>query len=204
MTTIRAYQNKEHIATGRTMKDGRFYQVFPTNVHFTNEAAWRDSIQEKYFISFTSDTAAAAATPVAPSPASYTFHTSRHNILHHILPAGRYYIGDLCYAMKDTIYHDVFGDTAYSDGYYIINDGCFLVAGTAYGDGAYKGSNNFEYGVDAGILGIASMGVCNPESDVSGGTLHTFTRPVECTFKDGCFAFHSGRFHLTIDTAQCT
>jgi hypothetical protein len=188
MTTIRAYQNKECVATGRTMKDGRFYQVFPTKVYLTNEAAWRDSIQEQYSISFITDAAAAGRT--------YKYDKNTH----HILPAGRYYIGDLCYAMKDTIYDSVFGDTAYSDGYYTTKDGDFLVAGTAYGDGAYKGSNNFEYGVDAGILGIASMGVCNPESDVSGGTFHTFTRPVECHFKNGYFAFYSGSFHLTINT----
>lgn len=117
-----------------------------------------------------------------------------------VLPAGRYYIGDLCYALKNEIYHGVFGDTAYSEGLYKMSDEQFFVSRTKYGDGSYKGTNGFEYGVDAGIIGIASTLLCNPEEDVYGGTLHTFTEPVACTFKNGFFQLNSGDFNLEIDT----
>ena len=117
------------------------------------------------------------------------------------LPAGRYYIGDLCYALKDTIYQGVFGDTGYAPGHYKIVAGEFLVDRTAYGDGSFMGSNDFAYGVDAGIIGIASMSVCNSEEHVYGGTLHTFTEPVECVFTSGLFTFKSGSWCLEIDTA---
>jgi hypothetical protein len=117
------------------------------------------------------------------------------------LPAGRYFIGDLCYAMKKSIYQGVFGDTGYASGHYKIVAGEFMVGRTAYGDGSYMGSNDFEYGVDAAIIGIASMSVCNPEEEVYGGTLHTFTEPVECVFRNGLFTFKSGSWCLEIDTA---
>ena len=117
------------------------------------------------------------------------------------LPAGRYYIGDLCYALKDTIYHGVFGENGYKSGHYKIVAGEFLVDRTAYGDGSYTGSNDFAYGVDAGIIGIASMSVCNSEEHVYGGTLHTFTEPVECVFRSGLFTFKSASWYLEIDTA---
>jgi hypothetical protein len=116
------------------------------------------------------------------------------------LPAGRYYIGDLCYALKDTIYQGVFGENGYAPGHYKIVAGEFMIGRTAYGDGSYLGSNDFTYGVDAAIIGIASMSVCNPEEEVYGGTLHTFTEPVKCTFKNGLFEFSSGSWYLEIDT----
>jgi len=118
------------------------------------------------------------------------------------LPAGRYYIGDLCYVLNESIYQGVFGDNGYEPGHYKIVAGEFMLNRTAYGDGAYIGSNDYAYGVDAGIIGIASMSVCAPEEDVYGGTLHTFTEPVTCAFNNGRFQFSSDGWYLEIDTAK--
>lgn len=220
MSTIRAYVNNERVATGRPMKDGRFYQVFPKMEYFTNEAVWRVAVYKQYAVSFSDEpapttpvkkpTATATASPVAPpapkKPQQQDNPYSYLNSTKLTLPPARYYIGDLCYALKESVYDRVFGDNAYKGGYYTTNDGWFFVDRTAYGDGAYKGSNGHAYGVDAGIIGIASMGVCNPEKDVYGGTLHTFTESVTCNFRNrhnenGYFEFTSGSFHLIINTA---
>ena len=222
LSTVRVIVNDQRIATGRVTKDGRIFQVFPTKMYFANEGEWRDSVTNAITIVYEGkpqkSVAVASTAPVTPTqtpkkivappptpqktqqppqpPYTYSKSTSE------ILPAGRYYIGDLCYAMKNSIYDDVFGDTPYSPGYYTTQDGCFLVDRTAYGDGAYTGTNGFEYGVDAGIIGIASMGVCNPDLPPRlGGTLHTFTEPVNCKFKNGYFEFSSGSFNLRINTA---
>jgi hypothetical protein len=104
-------------------------------------------------------------------------------------------------SVKDEIYHGIFGGNGYTSCYYTTKEGCFLVNGTAFGDGSYKGTNGFDYGVDAGIIGIASLSVCNSEKDIYGGTVHTFTEPVKCKFQHGVFEFTSDSWYLTIDTA---
>lgn len=69
---------------------------------------------------------------------------------------GRYFIGDICYALDDQIYSDVWGKQhGYSEGEYFVAGGRkFAVAGTAYGDGSYKGSDGKTYSVDAGVIGV--------------------------------------------------
>ena len=44
MSLVRAYNNKnERVATGRTMWNGGFFQVYPEKKDFKNEGAWRES-----------------------------------------------------------------------------------------------------------------------------------------------------------------
>jgi hypothetical protein len=199
MSTIRAFLNEKRIATGRNSKDGRFFQAYPFKEYFESEAVWREFViktisqQEVVFV----DEAKPVVEEAKPDEKPYVYSNSTLITL----PAGRYYIGDICYAMKESVYNEVFGDKLYANGHYTTEDGVFVVSGTAYGDGSYKGTNGFEYGVDAGIIGIASMGVCNAEAELYGGTLHTFTEPVKCNFKYGIFNFTSGDWNLEIDTA---
>lgn len=67
---------------------------------------------------------------------------------------GKMYIGDLCYAMSREDYHEYWGKHGYQDGAYDTPDGMFAMVGTAYGDGCYESNIGFEFGVDAGIIGI--------------------------------------------------
>lgn len=124
-----------------------------------------------------------------------------------IAPPGTYYIGDLCYFLKEAIYDGIFGGHRYESGHYTKkSDGAFfMVDGTAYGDGEYKGTDGFGYGVDAGIIGIASRAL-GPDSDeeVYGGKLHTFREPVEIKFGNGMFRFNSHSKYLAIDTVGNT
>lgn len=66
-----------------------------------------------------------------------------------------FYIGDLCYALNDTVYDEVWGGAAYMDGVYEAPNGHrFAVAGTAWGDGTYEDGKLREYDVDAGNLSL--------------------------------------------------
>lgn len=124
------------------------------------------------------------------------------NVLDVTAPPGKYYIGDLCYSLFESTYDEVFGGTMYNSGLYECEDGFFLVDGTAYGDGAYKGSDRKEYLVDAGIIGIASWKVVDKNNaSLDGGHIHEFKDPVRIRFGRGKFEFTSSRKHLTIDTA---
>lgn len=186
MSTVRAYINTLRIATGRITKDGRFIQVFPSKMYYDNENAWRDEILKTFTPTFVVENS--------------TNLNEYSKITIQTLPAGRYYIGDICYSMTNTIYKDIFGKNGYSSGYYITNNGCFMVDSTAYGDGMFKASNGDMYNVDAGIIGIASLSLCDYKDEIYGGTVHTFTEPVKCIFMNGIFEFISSGFYLRINT----
>ena len=121
------------------------------------------------------------------------------------LPKGSYYIGDLCYALSDDIYDKVFGGADYESGTYTCDKGSFMVDNTAYGDGAYMGNDGLEYCVDAGIIGIASVNICDKEKfdamgDIGGGKVYTFNSDVSCKFGRGIFTFECEEFYLVINT----
>lgn len=120
------------------------------------------------------------------------------------LPPGKYYIGDICYPLGEHIfYHRVFGEEGYGDGHYYCSktNSNIVVAGTAYGDGEYKGSDGFGYGVDAGIIGIVSADLFDV-STMYGGKMWDFPKGVHVNFGSGQFCFESsdGQW-LQIDTA---
>ena len=77
------------------------------------------------------------------------------------MPAGTYYIGDLCYVMDEewdefcTITID--GHNCI-DGEFALSDGRrFATYGTKYGDGAYTDQFGNQYGVDAGLIGCIKV-----------------------------------------------
>lgn len=80
-----------------------------------------------------------------------------------MMPAGKYYIGDLCYVM-----HDVWDEVcnlmfptpmcAPVDGEFTLKDGRrFAVYSTKYGDGLYPSNIGKNLSVDAGIIGCIKV-----------------------------------------------
>lgn len=112
------------------------------------------------------------------------------------LPAGKYYIGDPCYAFgKTDLYKKVWGDQfGYENGYYTNGTSHIVVHRTAYGDGVYRGSNEMIFYVDSGTICIASIDLV--VEDVVG--VFTFKIPVEVYMKNGLFIFND----LEIDTGD--
>ena len=74
-----------------------------------------------------------------------------------MMPAGKYYVGDLCYVMHDEwneFCKLTIVDGSCIDGEFNLSDGRrFATYGTAYGDGVYQSSNGARLGVDAGLIG---------------------------------------------------
>lgn len=116
------------------------------------------------------------------------------------IPAGTYYIGDLCYVLSDDIYDNIFGGMDYCSGIYEekATKRLFIVGNTAYGDGEYPGSDGNKFAVDAGIIGICSASLV--EKSGRGGHMYTFKSPVRCKFTTGRFSFTSKERSLLIDT----
>jgi hypothetical protein len=125
---------------------------------------------------------------------------------------GTYYIGDPCYAIPDEEWMDYLNTYPKSDipgqgwvdGVAIMYKGhkCFHDS-TAYGDGGYRGSDGIEYGVDAGIIGILPIEVCDPEAikDIKANGLanvRTFDKPFHVWCEENG-TFHFGDITIVTD-----
>lgn len=74
------------------------------------------------------------------------------------MPAGRYYIGDLCYVMNDVEWEEFCSLTIKGnqciDGEFTMKDGRrFATYSTRWGDGLYQDQHRREYSVDSGSIG---------------------------------------------------
>lgn len=98
-----------------------------------------------------------------------------------MLPAGTYYVGDLCYVMHDK--WDQFCDATISgervlNGEFKIGDVIVASYCTKYGDGVYRDQEGRRYGVDAGLIGCIRIDQIHPSEvrNVCDGNVITFDR----------------------------
>jgi hypothetical protein len=75
-----------------------------------------------------------------------------------MMPAGEYYIGDLCYVMTNEEWREFCDITLdgqkVKDGEFEFKDGRrFATYSTAFGDGVYHDQYGHSYSVDAGLIG---------------------------------------------------
>lgn len=111
------------------------------------------------------------------------------------MPAGTYYVGDLCYVMHDA--WDEFCDITIEgnrvlDGVFSLKNGVkFATFGTAWGDGCYYDGSGREYGVDAGLIGCIRVEDIDPsEADnVPSGNVIEFTEDFVCYRRGGVIRF---------------
>jgi hypothetical protein len=77
------------------------------------------------------------------------------------------YVGDICYSLKDDVYTDVWDEKMnFNDGVIRVNgEAAAITVSTAFGDGIYEGSDGFNYGVDAGNIGITSSDFAQTENE---------------------------------------
>jgi len=122
------------------------------------------------------------------------------------MPAGKYYIGDLCYVLHDA--WDEFCEITIKgneclDGEFTLKDGRrFATYRTAWGDGEYPVSTGGSVGVDAGLIGcilvdqIRDDSVFDEEHMMSLGVIVEFKHDFETYSRGGVITF--GR--VSIDT----
>ena len=125
------------------------------------------------------------------------------------MPAGRYYIGDLCYVMHDAWDEcvDLFfppneqGFPRGVDGEFALKDGRrFASFGTAYGDGEYRSNIGTSHSVDSGSIGCIRVEDIrdNTHSDIEElGAIVEFDQPFEVSADQGLLVFG----HVQIETA---
>jgi hypothetical protein len=111
---------------------------------------------------------------------------------------GEYFIGDICYALDDKIYDNIWGKVhGYKNGCFNVDKSKFVVSGTAHGDGCFMGSDGVKYGVDAGVIGVVpSILFKKEDTSFHGGRLVKVKK--ELTFEtDG-----KGLFRIVIDAKE--
>jgi hypothetical protein len=73
------------------------------------------------------------------------------------MKAGKYWVGDLCYVLKDRwseVCELIIVNSKCLDGIFTLKDGTeFAIFSTAYGDGEYPDQFGHHYGVDSGSIG---------------------------------------------------
>ena len=123
-----------------------------------------------------------------------------------MMPAGKYYIGDLCYVMHEEwdqvcgLFFSGRNDHGCNEGEFNLKDGRrFASFNTKWGDGSYEDQFGNLYGVDAGLIGcikLEDIDMKCGENFTRGGNLVEFSNPFECSYQDGVIVFG----HVRIDT----
>lgn len=125
-------------------------------------------------------------------------------IVDKLMPAGEYWVGDLCYVMHpewNELCDDMFTSEILNSSHTFIvelNDGRLICwSNTAYGDGTYYDRNGNKYGVDAGIIGaiLVSDIVESELKNIDLGHKHQLGQ-FDPTYYNGLITFNT----ITIDT----
>ena len=82
-----------------------------------------------------------------------------------VMPAGRYYVGDLCYVIDDAwseVCDLMFAGKGNNEGQFTLKDGRkFVIYGTRWGDGTYDSNVGTQHSVDAGVIGAILESECD-------------------------------------------
>ncbi len=113
-----------------------------------------------------------------------------------MMPAGKYYIGDLCYVMQDEwgemcrLFFANRNDHSCNEGKFQLADGrTYACFNTAHGDGEYYDSKRlYSFSVDSGSIGcILVSDLREPVSDL--GAVVEFKEPFHCSNEGGVIKF---------------
>lgn len=147
----------------------------------------------------------------APTNLKYIRVTDSENEF--LMPAGEYYVGDLCYVFEDDEWSKFLTDasaqapegqhwSAITVGAFALGNNYIWYHGTAYGDGCYCDQDGHIYGVDAGILGVFPVSLIaglEIDADINTlGKIHKFDQDFLVSYEGGTFKFG----HLTIPTGD--
>ena len=120
------------------------------------------------------------------------------------MPAGRYYIGDLCYVMHpewDEFCELTIKGNQCLDGEFALEDGRrFATFRTAYGDGTYQSNIGTSHSVDAGLIGCIRVEDIRDDqyNNIEElGAIVEFDQPFEVLADQGLIVFG----HVQIETA---
>ena len=118
------------------------------------------------------------------------------------MPAGRYWLGDLCYVLgdeDDELWEEFIANEHWNgrDVAAALDGHPTVALNTAYGDGVYTSTTGEVFGVDAGIIGAVAWELADPEGHSLG-----FERTFEEDFlmyRDRWGVIHIGSMEIPTD-----
>ena len=117
-----------------------------------------------------------------------------------------FYIGDLCYALNKKIYDEVWGGNNYEDGRYTDPEtkAEFAMVGTAFGDGEYDSSDGVAFPVDAGIIGVADLAICDGDTSL-GKVVPNYSGTVLIRYENGTItvSWKPDKYYSFIEIYTC-
>lgn len=127
-----------------------------------------------------------------------------------VLDKGKYYIGDICYALGEEIYYKHWGDRfSFGDGLYDVDGKQFAVLSTAYGDGRYTGRNKdnaYYFPVDAGNIGMVDILLAEESEERlrNCGAVIEFDSDISLTYDAGVISIRADGVSIDINTGDDT
>ena len=120
-----------------------------------------------------------------------------------MMPAGRYYVGDLCYVMNpqwDEFCNITISGSSVDEGEFQLENGVrFATLCTMYGDGRYYDQVGNQYPVDAGLIGcIRVEDINDPDARLELGAVIEFQNDFEVSADNGLLTFG----HIQINTGD--
>lgn len=119
------------------------------------------------------------------------------------------FIGDICYALDEGIYHEKWGECLgwadgeiRAEGNSDIGPVCAVVGSTATGDGCYEGSDGTVFGVDAGVIGVTNLKYLRNDENVE--SLNQLGKVIDIPGGE-CFVTlvdEGGEFYISIEDMQ--
>ena len=125
-----------------------------------------------------------------------------------MLPAGKYYVGDLCYFIPNDLWHKFINETEDTEGYqFKEGEGVFKGVPyaeyyTKYGDGRYpaigskSGDRDTTLGVDSGSIGCMLINETTKDYKTDGGFVEDFPNDFETYEFNGKLVFG----HIEVET----
>ena len=117
-----------------------------------------------------------------------------------------FYVGDICYVLGNEIYYGVWGEK------YNFREGSIqdpesgrvlAVAGTAYGEGSYIGSDGTSFSVDAAVIGLVPLELVGKPGGLNEGKVVKIPGRAIFWAEDGKFEItFPDDSVLTIDTSD--
>lgn len=115
------------------------------------------------------------------------------------LKAGKYYIGDCCYVLREEHGYDwgEFCEQFFDDEEdIVVNKKEIVCYSTAWGDGYYESTIGFNFPVDAGMIGVTPVELWKGKDHPNGCILVDFKNDFTCNKNGGTLIFG----HIEIDT----
>ena len=107
------------------------------------------------------------------------------------LPAGDYWVGDLCYVLSDECWKEVCGllseredAEGCGDGTHLLSDGRLVGIVSVPGDGIYKWTSTRRFPVDSGTIGCILLDSIVPPEREGLGHVVKFRSPGSCYFNE--------------------